>query len=106
MLEKILNNIIKYYEEKEEYEKCKTILDFLNKKYSHKYNYYKIYEEIIMEKMNKFMPKTTKELIEEILSSKMSCDKKNELEIILVNTNLSMDEKEKIIKFINDLITK
>lgn len=37
----MINNMIKYFEEIEEYENCKTLLDFSNKRFNHEINYIK-----------------------------------------------------------------
>lgn len=34
-----IQRMIEFYEEQEEYEKCKYLLDFSNKRFSHRYGY-------------------------------------------------------------------
>ena len=36
---KFINKMIAYFEESEEYEKCKTLLDFSNERFDHEKNY-------------------------------------------------------------------
>lgn len=37
--EEFLTKVMKYFEEKEEYEKCKTLSDFINIKFNHERGY-------------------------------------------------------------------
>ena len=37
--EELVNKIVKYFEDKEEYEKCKTLIDFIDIRFNHDKNY-------------------------------------------------------------------
>lgn len=37
--EKFIRNVLKFFEDIEEFEKCQTLIDFINKRYNHDLNY-------------------------------------------------------------------
>lgn len=40
--EDFIKNMISYFEDKEEYEKCKTLVDFIDERFNHDKNYTKL----------------------------------------------------------------